>query len=83
MIVKAKAPADSFFTLGAPFPEGHRENALGESFRANVEMTIYQRPFVFMQWQEVRREVFERSSLEFGGAYFGGSEASGSKMKSL
>lgn len=83
IVVTARAPKESFFTLGAPFPEGHRENALGESFRATVEMAIYQRPFVLMQWREVRREVFERASLEFGGSYFGGSTENGAKMKSL
>ena len=83
MVVKAKAPPDSFFTLGAPFPEGHRESALGQSFMSTLDVTIYRRPFIFMQWQEVRREAFERASLEFGGAYFGGFDTSGSKMKSL
>ena len=83
LVVKAEAPPDSFFTLGAPFPEGHREAALGQSFRATLDVTIYHRPFVFMQWEELRRETFERASLEFGGAYFGGLDNASSKMKSL
>lgn len=72
MVVKAKAPHDSFFTLGAPFPEGHRDKALAQSFRATVQVTIFRRSFVLMAWQQVRQEVFERASLEFGGAHFGG-----------
>lgn len=75
LAVKASAPRDSFFTLGAPFPEGHREKALGESFRAKVHVRIFQRPFLLMQWKEVRTEVFDNASLEFGGAAFGGLDA--------
>ena len=79
LTVKAYAPPESWFTLGAPFPEGHRENALAQSFRATVELKIFHRPFVFMRWQELRHEFFENASLEFGGQYFGGLEPKGSE----
>lgn len=72
LIITAKAPQNSFFTLGAPFAEGHREDALAESFRATATVIVYQRSSLFMPWKELRREIFERASLEFGGAYFGG-----------
>jgi hypothetical protein len=81
LVVKASAPRESFFTLGAPFPEGHRDNALGESFRATVEARIFRRSFPFMPWQEIRCEIFERASLEFGGALFGGLENKRSNPK--
>jgi hypothetical protein len=83
LVVEATSPPDSFFTLGAPFPEGHREHALGQSFRATAHLKIYHRPFPFMTWSELREEVFENASLEFGGAYFGGFVQTGSKLKTL
>lgn len=71
LVITAKAPRDSFFALGGPFSEGHRENALTQSFRATVEVTIFKRQMVFSGWEEVRTEVFEGASLEFGAEYYG------------
>ncbi|WPG99563.1 Hypothetical protein R9X50_00238000 [Acrodontium crateriforme] len=67
--VKAVAPRGSFFSLSSPFPEGHRENYLGQSFKATIEVKIYERKW-FGQWNHIRTDVFEDGSLEFGGAYY-------------
>ena len=67
--VKAAAPKGSFFSLSPPFPEGHRENYLGQSFQAKVEIKIYESGW-FSPWQLVREETFEGASLEFGGAHY-------------
>jgi hypothetical protein len=71
--VRAKAPADkkTWFGLSSPFPEGHRKNFCSESFLATVEVVVSERGW-WGSWREVRREVFEHSSLEFAGEYFPG-----------
>ncbi|KAK3070435.1 hypothetical protein LTR53_010477 [Teratosphaeriaceae sp. CCFEE 6253] len=65
----ATAPKGSFFALSSPFPEGHRENFLAQSFRARLEVKIYESGW-FGPWRLVREEVFEGASLEFGGGYY-------------
>ena len=69
--VRAKAPADkeTWFGLGSPFTEGHRQNFCSESFLATVEVVVSEREW-WGSWREVRREVFEHASLEFAGGYF-------------
>lgn len=39
--VHVSAPADTFFPLSAPFPDGHRDNLLAESFRAELKARVY------------------------------------------
>lgn len=73
--VKASAPQGTFFSLSSPFPETHRENYLGQSFNATIEVKIYQSGW-FSPWSLIREDRFEGASLEFGGAYYppGGSK---------
>lgn len=67
--VKAKAPKGSFFSLSPPFPEGHRENYLGQSFQASVEVKIYESGWL-SGWELVKEDIFDRAGLEFGAAYY-------------
>ncbi|KAF2154729.1 hypothetical protein K461DRAFT_291648 [Myriangium duriaei CBS 260.36] len=39
--VTAKAPEDTFFPLSAPFPNGHLDNLLAESFAAEIKVKVY------------------------------------------
>ena len=67
--VKATAPKGSFFSLSSPFPEGHRENFLGQSFQAKFEIKIYESGWL-SPWKLVCEDTFEGASLEFGGGYY-------------
>lgn len=67
--VKASAPKGSFFPLSPPFPEGHRENFLNQSFQAKVEIKVYESGWL-SPWNLVREEIFEGGSLEFGGDFY-------------
>ncbi|GAB1739096.1 hypothetical protein NU219Hw_g3852t1 [Hortaea werneckii] len=69
IVVKAQAPKGTFFNLSAPFPESHRENYLGQSFRATFDIEIFESSW-FGAWQLVRKDSFENASLEFGGGYY-------------
>jgi len=69
IMVRAQAPKGSFFSLSSPFPEGHRENYLGQSFKATIEVRIYESGWL-TPWKLVREETFEEASLEFGGGYY-------------
>ncbi len=69
MEITAKAPTDTFFTLSAPLPEGHREAYCTQSFRADVDVKVYESSW-FGPWRLVREESFPASSLEFGGDYY-------------
>lgn len=69
--IKASAPVGSFFSLWAPFKEGFQENFLGESFRAKIEIRVFESDWWFWgPWKLVRAERFENASLEFGGGYY-------------
>lgn len=67
--IHAKAPKGSFFTLSSPFPEGHRENYLCQSFQARFEIKIYEGNWLG-PWNLIREDSFNNASLEFGGAYY-------------
>lgn len=67
--IKAKAPKGSFFTLSSPFPEGHRENYLAQSFRARIDVEIYERQRI-TSWKLLRQDHFEGAALEFGGGHY-------------
>ncbi|KAK4507727.1 hypothetical protein PRZ48_001462 [Zasmidium cellare] len=67
--VKASAPKGTFFSLSSPFPEGHRENYLGQSFQATIEIRVFESGW-FSPWKLVREDKFENASLEFGGGYY-------------
>lgn len=67
--VNAKAPKGGFFSLSPPFPEGHRENYLGQSFQATVEVKVYESGW-FGAWKLVKEDVFENAGLEFGANYY-------------
>nr|POE47481.1 hypothetical protein CFP56_00812 [Quercus suber] len=69
LCIKATAPKGSFFSLSSPFPEGHRENFLGQSFQARFEVEIYESGWLG-PWKLVKSDVFEGASLEFGGEYY-------------
>lgn len=71
--VRATAPKGTFFSLAAPFKEGHRPNFLNQSLQARVELKIYTRgPTGWFggAWQLVREETFENGGLEFGAGYY-------------
>ncbi|KAF1356372.1 hypothetical protein BDV97DRAFT_386212 [Delphinella strobiligena] len=70
IVVSAKAPEGTFFGLSSPFADGHRENYLGQSFEATVNVKVYEASWL-APWGLVHEEVFERSSLEFGAGYYG------------
>ncbi|KAI5369204.1 hypothetical protein Slin14017_G000830 [Septoria linicola] len=69
LTVKATAPKNTFFSLTSPFPEGHRENYLGQSFNATMEVKVYESG-LFSPWKLIREDTFEHASLEFGGGYY-------------
>jgi len=69
LTVKATAPEGSFFALSSPFPEGHRENFLGQSFQATYEIKIFESNGI-SPWKLIREDVFQGASLEFGGGYY-------------
>lgn len=69
IVVHAKAPRGTFFSLSSPFPDGHRENFLGESFKATLDIKVYESGF-FSAWQLVHTDRFESAALEFGGGYY-------------
>ncbi|KAF2496034.1 hypothetical protein BU16DRAFT_526563 [Lophium mytilinum] len=75
VVVKATAPAGTFFALAAPFGEGFRDNFLAESFAATVDVEVWRKSgwgswFGFGEWQLVCKDRFEDASLEFGGEYY-------------
>lgn len=67
--LKAKAPKGSFFSLSAPFPEGHRPNFLAQSFEATFEVKIYESGW-FGPWKLVQEDKFDGASLEYGAGYY-------------
>ncbi|KAK9783797.1 hypothetical protein AB5N19_14347 [Seiridium cardinale] len=69
LTVKAAAPKGTFFSLSSPFPEGHRENFLAQSFCATFKVKVYESSW-FGPWRLVREDKFTDASLEFGGAYY-------------
>lgn len=69
IVVHATAPAGTFFGLSAPFSDGHRENYLGESFQAMLDVEIY-RSRLFGAWRLLCKDRFEGAALEFGGGYY-------------
>ncbi|KAF2088979.1 hypothetical protein K490DRAFT_38526 [Saccharata proteae CBS 121410] len=71
LVLRARAPKGTFFPLSSPFPEGHRENFLGQSFQATLEIEVWKRRGWLGGWGLVHTERFEGASLEFGGAYYG------------
>lgn len=69
IVVSAKAPEGTFFGLSSPFADGHRDNFLGQSFEAKVKVQVYEASLLGA-WKLVHEDEFERSSLEFGAAYY-------------
>jgi len=67
--VSAKAPKGSFFSLSPPFPDGHRENYLGQCFQATVDVKIYESGWL-SEWKLMKEDTFERAGLEFGAGYY-------------
>lgn len=64
----ASAPKGTFVGISAPFSDGHRDNFLGESFRATVSVKVYRaNRYGLGHWELACEEVFENASLEFGG----------------
>ncbi|KAK4971145.1 hypothetical protein LTR28_013711 [Elasticomyces elasticus] len=69
IVVKASAPKGTFFSLSSPFPDGHRENFLSESFQATLNVKVYESGWL-SEWRLVHEDTFEEASLEFGGDYY-------------
>lgn len=70
--VKVTAPKGTFFGLSSPFSDGHRENFLGQSFKATARVQVYETDWwsLTQPWRLVNEEMFEDASLEFGGQYY-------------
>ncbi|KAK5722474.1 hypothetical protein LTR15_005704 [Elasticomyces elasticus] len=69
LTIVATAPKGSFFSLSSPFPDGHRENFLGQSFQAHFQIKIYESSWLG-PWELVKEDAFDGGSLEFGGGYY-------------
>lgn len=67
--VEASAPKGSFFSLSAPFEEGHLPNMLGQSFQATIKIKVFESGW-FSPWELVQEDTFESGSLEFGAGYY-------------
>ncbi|PNS18996.1 hypothetical protein CAC42_6091 [Sphaceloma murrayae] len=95
--VEAKSDPGAFFPLASPFPEGHRDNFLAQSFRADIRVRVYE--WVWEgRWWDVRgwwagsgegREgvgkwlLKEETAFQDGSLEFGGAyyDWAGSKTK--
>ncbi|KAK3060495.1 hypothetical protein LTS18_008421 [Coniosporium uncinatum] len=71
MEIQAQAPKGTFFSLSAPFQDGHKENLLAESFKAEIRVKVYESWWGVGAWRLIEEEKFEGASLEFGGEYYG------------
>lgn len=69
IVVEASAPKGSFFSLSAPFEEGHLPNMLGQSFQATIKVKVYESGWL-SPWELVQEDDFEGGSLEFGAGYY-------------
>lgn len=69
VVVDASAPKGTFFSLSAPFPEGHRPNMVSESFQATIKVKVFESGW-FGSWELAEEETFEDASLEFGAGYY-------------
>ncbi|ORY83818.1 hypothetical protein BCR37DRAFT_281254 [Protomyces lactucae-debilis] len=70
LVVHAEAKKETFFTLSAPLPEGHRPRFCTQSFEATLKIEAYRRTLPWHAWTLVSSEERGDSSLEFGGDYF-------------
>jgi len=61
---------DTFFGLSAPFADGHRENFLAQSLRANLDVSVYKKTWLGSQWYKILDDHFEGAALEFGAGYY-------------
>ena len=61
---------DTFFGLSAPFSDGHRENFLGQSLRAKLEVSVYLKSWFGASWNKVLDDHFDGAALEFGAGYY-------------
>ena len=73
--IKAQAPKDTFFSLSAPFHDGHRKNYLSQSMAAEVFVEVWERQGWFSwlglgRWHKVCEEQYKKAALEFGGDYY-------------
>jgi len=66
--IHAHAPADTFFPLSSPFPEGHRSNFLAESFQATIKVTVYEWTWGYQWWNPVQwtRWMLSLNTADFG-----------------
>jgi hypothetical protein len=70
LAIRAEAAKETFFTLSAPLPEGHRPRFCTQSFEATLKIEAYRRSWPWQAWECVSREQRSDASLEFGGDYF-------------
>ncbi|KAF2229225.1 hypothetical protein EV356DRAFT_456266 [Viridothelium virens] len=73
--ITAQAPKGTFFSLSAPFHDGHRENYLAQSLAAQATVKVWRRRgwlswLGIGRWERVCEERFEKAALEFGGTYY-------------
>lgn len=67
--LKAMAPKDTFFNLAAPWPQGHRQRFMAQSFASTIEVKVFKAGW-WGPWELIEKERFENASLEFGGEYY-------------
>lgn len=85
--VRASAPENTFFPLSAPFSEGHRDNILAESFKAVINVRVYEWKWGSRWWNPMgwwvgskgdgdpavgRWELAEEAEFQNGSLEFGG-----------
>ncbi|WWD15595.1 hypothetical protein CI109_100017 [Kwoniella shandongensis] len=68
--IVATCPQDTFFHFSAPLNTGHAPDYCAQSFAATVKVEVEERTWPWQAWTKVDEEVFEKGSLEFGGAYY-------------
>lgn len=68
--IESVAPKETFFSLSAPLPEGHRSNFACESFAAIHHVKLWKRDWPWQAWKLVHEDRFEHGSLEYGGGYY-------------
>lgn len=70
IVVTVKTDPETFFTLSAPLPEGHRPKFCAQSFEAEIKVETYSSWLGMGPWRKRGEDTFSDGSLEFGGEYY-------------
>lgn len=63
IVVRGRAPVESFQMMSAPLPKGHTEWYCHESFEGKYTITLLEKKW-FKPWQEVEKSVLDNSAIE-------------------